>query len=119
VNSETALVIAGQKSALTSHMPAASAASLLAPSRKFSLRIPTVKPLIGIFRITHGRGRHPRIAELLLLDGNTALANVDLDASGLLPLLLELIAQDHGGDGERADDEVENIACHRPFLLCP
>jgi hypothetical protein len=39
-----------------------------------------VKPLIGIFRMTHYRERHPETAELLLLDGNTAFADVDLDA---------------------------------------
>src|SRR4249920_2695552 len=50
--------------------------------------------------------------ESLLLDGNTALADIDLDAGGLLPCLVELIAQDGGGDGEYADDEVENVAIH-------
>jgi len=32
----------------------------------------------------------------------------------LLPRLVELIAHDHDDDGERADDEVENVAIHRP-----
>ena len=50
---------------------------------------------------------------LLLFDGNTALADVDLDARRLLPLLVELIAQDDGRDSERADDEVKNVAIYR------
>jgi hypothetical protein len=58
------------------------------------------------------QGQHPRNAELLLLDGDSAFADIDLDASGLLPLLVELIAKNHGGDGEHADDEIENIAVH-------
>jgi hypothetical protein len=49
--------------------------------------------------MTHHRARHPGIAGLLLLDGNTAFVDIDLDASGLLPLLVELMAEDHGGDG--------------------
>jgi hypothetical protein len=57
------------------------------------------------------------IAELLLLDGNTAFADIDLDPSGLLPLLVELIAEDHGGDGERTDDEVENVTTYGPGVL--
>jgi hypothetical protein len=56
--------------------------------------------------------------ELPLLDGNIAFGDVDLNApSGPLPLLRELIARDHGGDGERTDDEVENAAIHCPSFL--
>jgi hypothetical protein len=40
------------------------------------------------------------------------LADVDLDASGLLPLLVKLIAQYPGDDGECADYEVKNVAIH-------
>jgi hypothetical protein len=29
-----------------------------------------------------------------------------------LPLLVELIAEDHGSDAKHADDEVENVAIH-------
>jgi hypothetical protein len=76
-----------------------------------------VKPMVGIFQMMHYRGLHPGIAELLLLDGNAALADVDLDACSLVPFLVELIAQDHGGDGERADDEVENVAIHHQTVL--
>jgi hypothetical protein len=39
----------------------------------------------GIFRMTHNRGCHPGNAELLFLDGNAALADVDLDAGRLVP----------------------------------
>jgi hypothetical protein len=49
------------------------------------------------------------IAGLLLLDGNAALADTDLDAA-LLPLLVELITEDCRGDRERANDEEQNIA---------
>ena len=34
-------------------------------------------------------------AELLLLNRNSAFTDVDLDAGGLLPLLVELIDNDH------------------------
>jgi len=34
-------------------------------------------------------------AKLLRFDGNTAFADIDLDASGLLPLFVELITKDH------------------------
>jgi hypothetical protein len=81
-----------------------------------------VKPVIGSFRMAHYRGHHLEIMKLLLLDGNAAFADVDLDASGLLPLLVELIAQDHDGNDERADNKVENSAIHRPaalFSFCP
>jgi len=57
--------------------------------------------------------RHPGNPELLLFDGNTAFADVDVDTGGLLPLLVELIAEDRDGDDERADDEVKNAAIHR------
>lgn len=54
------------------------------------------------------------IVALFLLDGDAAFADVDLDAGGLLPLLIELIAEDYGGDGEYADDEVKNVTIHGP-----
>jgi hypothetical protein len=50
--------------------------------------------------------------KLLLFDGNAALADVDLDAGRLVPFLIEQIAEDHSGDSERADDEVENVSIH-------
>ena len=50
--------------------------------------------------------------KLLLFDGNAALADVDLDAGRLVPFLVEQIAEDHSGDSERADDEVENVTIH-------
>jgi hypothetical protein len=55
---------------------------------------------------------HPRNAELLLLDRNTAFSEVDLDTGGLLPLLIELVAEYPGGDGENADDDLENVTVH-------
>ena len=58
----------------------------------------------------------------LLLDGNAAFADVELDGGGLLPLLVELIAQDHDGNGELADNKLENSAIHVPaalFSFCP
>jgi hypothetical protein len=64
-----------------------------------------------IVRTIQHRERRPKSNGLLLLNGNTALADIDFDAGGLLPLL-ELIAEDRGGDGEYADDQVENVAIH-------
>jgi hypothetical protein len=52
--------------------------------------------MFGIFRMTHNRGCHPGNAELLFLDGNAALADVDLDAGRLVQFLVELITQDRG-----------------------
>jgi hypothetical protein len=78
---------------------------------------PNPKPL-GIVRMTRYRERQSEIARLLCLDENAGFADVDLDAGGLLALLVEPIAQDHGGDGERADDEVEDVAIRRPEVLC-
>jgi len=57
------------------------------------LRTPTVERLIGLFcgwRTVKGAIRES--PELLLLDGNAALADVDLYAGCLLSLLIELIA---------------------------
>jgi hypothetical protein len=51
---------------------------------------------------------------LLLFDGNATLADADLDASGLLPRLVNLIAQYDSDNGECANDEIENIAIHCP-----
>lgn len=39
-------------------------------------------------------------------------ADVDLNASGLLPLLVEEIANDHSRDDQCTDDEVENVTIH-------
>jgi hypothetical protein len=58
-------------------------------------------------------------SELLRLDGNAARADIDLDAGCLLPFLVELMAEHHGGDDERGDDEVENVTIHgrgAPFM---
>ena len=51
-------------------------------------------------------------AELLLLDRNSAFADVDLDAIGFLALLVELIANNSNNDSQRTDDDVKNIAIH-------
>lgn len=64
----------------------------------------TAKPAIGILHITH----------LLLFNRNTAFADADLNATGLLPLLVELIAEDRCCNDKRADDEVENVSIHGP-----
>jgi hypothetical protein len=58
----------------------------------------TAKPQSRILQMMRYRGSRPGITELLLLDGNTAFSDVDLDASGLLPLLVVLIAEDHSGE---------------------
>jgi len=58
------------------------------------------------------QGRHRGNSRLLLLDGNATIADADLDAGGLLPFLVELIAENHGDDGERADNEVADVAIH-------
>src|SRR5450631_3776787 len=50
--------------------------------------------------------------QLLLLYGDAALADVDLDAGRLVSLLVELITEDRGGRDERADDEVECVSVH-------
>ena len=42
-------------------------------------------------------------AELLLLDGNAALADVDLDAAGFLALLVELIANNSNDDSQTGE----------------
>jgi hypothetical protein len=53
------------------------------------------------------------VADLLGLDGNTALADVDVDTRRLLLLLVKLIADDQDGYDEYADDEVEEVTIHR------
>ena len=40
------------------------------------------------------------------------MPTLDLNAGGLLPVLVELIAKDRGNDHERADDKIENVAIH-------
>ena len=55
---------------------------------------------------------HSGNIELLLLDRNATVTDADLDTSGLLPLLVELIGEDCGGRDERTNDEIENITIH-------
>src|ERR1051326_2253885 len=56
---------------------------------------------------------HPGYGTLFLLDRDALLADVDVDAAGLLALLLELIAEHDDGDDQRAEDQVEDaIAGH-------
>ena len=50
--------------------------------------------------------------ELLLLDRNSAFADIDLDAGGLLTLLVEHITEHAANDDEHADEEVQNVAIH-------
>jgi hypothetical protein len=54
-----------------------------------------LSPILGLF-VTQN-------AELLRLDGNAALADIDLDPGCLIPFLVELMAEHHGGDDERGD----------------
>jgi len=70
-----------------------------------------LKPSIGFPRARLSRAPSGN-AKLLLLDGYSAFANVDLDTGGLLPLLVELITDHRGDDGKNADDEVENVTIH-------
>jgi len=42
--------------------------------------------------MTRCRAPHSEIAELLFLDGNATFADIDLDAAGLPPFWMELIA---------------------------
>jgi len=49
-------------------------------------------------------GRYPRIVKLPLLDRNSTFADIDLDAGGLLTLLVEHITKDAGSDDERSDN---------------
>jgi hypothetical protein len=49
---------------------------------------------------------------LLLLDRNATVADADPDAGGLLPLLIELVAEDYGSNGEHTDDEIEGVTIH-------
>src|SRR5205823_10994130 len=48
------------------------------------------------------------LRRLLLLDRDAALADVDVDAGGLLALLLELIAEHDDGDDQRAEYEEQD-----------
>jgi hypothetical protein len=54
----------------------------------------------------------PEKYRLLLLDRNATVADADLDAGGLLPLMIELVTEDYGGNGEYTDDEVESVPIH-------
>jgi hypothetical protein len=47
---------------------------------------------------------------LFLLDRKAARAEVDVDALGLLLVLIELIAQHGDHHDEGADDEIEDVA---------
>jgi hypothetical protein len=63
------------------------------------------------------RCRHPGIHELLSLDRKTAVADVDVDASGLLPLLIQEITNDHDGDDKYSDHKVEKVTIHGRMAL--
>ena len=54
----------------------------------------------------------PGNTELLFLDGNSTFADADLDAGGLLPLLVKLIANHRSDDGENTDDQIENVTIY-------
>jgi hypothetical protein len=66
----------------------------------------------------HFRGLVGQVSDaLLLFDRNAMLPNTDFDAGGFLPFLVELITQYRSDDGERGDDEIENVAVH--YLRVP
>jgi hypothetical protein len=48
---------------------------------------------------------------LLLFDGNPAFADLDLDAAGLLILVVH-VAENCAADGDYGNDDVERIAGH-------
>ena len=56
--------------------------------------------------------RYPDTTDLFLLNGNSALPEIYFHASRFLPLLVELIADDHGSDGEHPDGEIENVTIY-------
>jgi len=68
--------------------------------------------LIGFSEVPPPSRRHQGNPRLLLLDGNATITDTDLDAGGLLPFLLELIAENHGDDAKRADNEVADVTIH-------
>jgi hypothetical protein len=47
------------------------------------------------------------------LNGNPIVVDLDLHALGLLPVLIDLIAQDHDRYPENPADEVEQVTTHR------
>jgi hypothetical protein len=50
--------------------------------------------------------------ESISLNGNAVVIDLDLDAIGLLPVLVDLVAQYDNGNPENAADEVEQITAH-------
>jgi hypothetical protein len=71
----------------------------------------------GMFRDVRHCPCHPRTEGLLLFDRDAALADLDLDVAGTLPILVDLIAESHGNDGERANAELQEVADHSGVLL--
>src|SRR6266568_3286113 len=53
----------------------------------------------------------------LLLDRDSLLADIDVDAGGLLALLLELIAEHDDGDDQRAEDQEQDAVASHPYLF--
>src|SRR5712671_1344293 len=45
----------------------------------------------------------------LLLDRNASLAEIDLEALRLFPVLIQIIAEHRGDDDQRPDDEIEDV----------
>ena len=58
-----------------------------------------------------------RRRRLLTLDGDAAAADLDLNAGGLLPLLIELVAQNDGDDRKRADGDVTEVPSYSSTCL--
>ena len=47
------------------------------------------------------------------MNGNAVVIDFDLDAIGLLPVLIDLIAQYDNSNPENPADEVEQVTVHR------
>ncbi len=56
--------------------------------------------------------------ELLLFDRNATITDADRDAGRLLPFLIELVAENHGNDGKRADQTIGDIPIHDDGPVC-
>jgi hypothetical protein len=54
----------------------------------------------------------PEKYRLLLDDRNATIADADFDAGGLLSLVIKLVTNDYGGNGEHTDDEIESVTIH-------
>jgi hypothetical protein len=67
--------------------------------------VPVEIPSTGAFSLVDGSKEGS-----FLLNRNAALTDIDFDARALLPFLVELIAEDRADDGQRADEDIKNVA---------